>query len=311
MTPLISIVIPFHNSESNDRSKLMDRLVESVPQRQDIEILLVDDFSAVPYTPKDTRAQVIPQISGRRYAGEARKTGIEAAKGTWIVMADSDDVFTTGFHEICQNLETETADQVLFLSDSSFEDGAPAERNLSPNKSTYLFWKTQDHRFLTNHFVPWARAIKKEFILKNQLNFAQRRYANDVEFAVHLATLKPETTVVPIVGYRVLDGRDSLMTSFSKEAFQNRFDVHLKSNQMLVKAGWSECQKTYKYMIKKWLTHRPIDVTLFVLKLLATGNFIWRINWPGVKEVEDTWPITSPALREKLTITPEILFKDK
>lgn len=90
--PHVSVVIPAYNREASIKSA-----IESVLRQtwQDLEIIIVDDFSAdgtVAEAKKvrDPRVRVVshPRNLG---AGAARNTGIREARGTWIAFQDSDD----------------------------------------------------------------------------------------------------------------------------------------------------------------------------------------------------------------------------
>jgi len=103
MTPTISIVIPTFN-----RSDVIKQTLESV-QRQtfcDYECIIVDDGSQDVDTLKaylnalgDARFRLIEQLNSG--ASTARNRGIEAAKGRYIALLDSDDLFEPMHLEDC------------------------------------------------------------------------------------------------------------------------------------------------------------------------------------------------------------------
>src|SRR5438128_3684635 len=92
MTPTVSVVIPTFN-----RSKLLINAIDSVLAQtyKDYEIIVIDDGST-----DDTRESLRPYMARIRYfyqenCGEsaARNKGIQVARGKWISMLDSDDVW--------------------------------------------------------------------------------------------------------------------------------------------------------------------------------------------------------------------------
>lgn len=96
-----SIIIPTKNIPD-----LLQRCLESIPQRSDIEIIVVDDNSDreivdVKNYPGTNNQQVkiifLPESKG---AGYARNIGLTIAKGKWILFADSDDYFSEKFSDI-------------------------------------------------------------------------------------------------------------------------------------------------------------------------------------------------------------------
>lgn len=306
---LLTIIVPFHLSDSEKRAPMMDKLVQSIPDRSDIEVIMVDDQSETQYTPPERTHPVVllKQQGSDRYAGRARSAGLKAAKGEWICFADSDDYFTSDFPKIIDTLPTTKEQQVLFFCESRKENGDEAGRNLYPNHSAYLFALTKDHRFLTNHYVPWGRIIRKSHIQQNQLDFCSRRYANDVRFSTTLALTQPTTKVAPYVGYCVLEADNSLMTNFSSAAFKNRFGAHIEANKRLKKGGMPETQQTYKYRMRQWYPNQKfLTITTFIY-LFLTGQIVWRSRWPNIETIPQVWPMLSPKMKDALIhITPEI-----
>lgn len=99
---LISVIVPIYN-----REKYIERCISSIINQtyQQIEIVLVDDGSddATPsictkWGKKDQRIKYIHQ--GRRGVSTARNSGVEQAKGKYIMMVDSDDYISDHIIEI-------------------------------------------------------------------------------------------------------------------------------------------------------------------------------------------------------------------
>ena len=118
----VSIIVPVYNVK-----KYLGRCVRSLTHQshQNIEIILVDDGSTDGSSElcdvlavNDQRIQVIhKQNEG---LGEARNTGIDAAKGEWICFVDSDDFVAERFVEIL--LQAAVYNDVLYAQ-CRFERG--------------------------------------------------------------------------------------------------------------------------------------------------------------------------------------------
>jgi len=92
--PLVSIIVPTYN-----RAHVLPRAIDSVFAQTmgDFELIIVDDAST------DTTQELIESIDDPRvrymrhetnlYAGAARNTGLDAAKGEFIAFLDSDDAW--------------------------------------------------------------------------------------------------------------------------------------------------------------------------------------------------------------------------
>lgn len=115
--PLVSIIIPVYNVEN-----FLDRCLQSLINQtySELEILLIDDGST------DCSGKICDQY-GRKYsqikvihqknqgANSARNKGIQAAKGSYLMFVDSDDVVSPVFVEHAVNkIVADQADMVVF-----------------------------------------------------------------------------------------------------------------------------------------------------------------------------------------------------
>ena len=95
-----TIVIPHKNTPT-----LLERLVDSIPPRDDLEIIVVDDHSDADvvdfnhFPCKDRAGLAVVMNKECHGAGYARNCALPLAKGRWILFADSDDFFNSGFNE--------------------------------------------------------------------------------------------------------------------------------------------------------------------------------------------------------------------
>jgi len=95
--PRVSVIVPTYN-----RAALLPRALRSVLEQDfaDIEVIVIDDGST------DNTPQVVAQFNDERIRyqslganrgiGYARYVGVEAARGEFLAMMDSDDVWTPG-----------------------------------------------------------------------------------------------------------------------------------------------------------------------------------------------------------------------
>lgn len=99
---LISVIVPVYNVE-----KYIDRCVKSIVNQtyKNLEIILVDDGSqdssgkkCDEWKKKDERIIVVHKINGG--LSDARNTGIDLAKGSFLSFIDSDDYIDSDMYEI-------------------------------------------------------------------------------------------------------------------------------------------------------------------------------------------------------------------
>ncbi len=121
----LSVIVPVFNTADT-----LERCVSSILSQQvdGLELILVDDGSTDSspalcdrLSGADDRVRVIHRANGGLSA--ARNTGIDAATGTWIAFADSDDEFAPD--TLSANLELATDDVDLVEFPVSVHYGAP------------------------------------------------------------------------------------------------------------------------------------------------------------------------------------------
>ncbi len=97
-SPIVSVIIPVYNAEAHI-AKTLNSVVQQVPQ--ETELILINDGSRDnslkvlhQLAQEDPRIRVIDQKNAG--PGAARNTGLDAAKGAFILFVDSDDVLLDG-----------------------------------------------------------------------------------------------------------------------------------------------------------------------------------------------------------------------
>lgn len=114
---LVSIVIPVYNAE-----KYIEECLDSLLRQtySDFEIICVDDGSTDcsleilrEYEKRDSRVAVLTQRN--QYAGVARNTGMERAKGKYLLFLDADDFFSENLLEqVVREAEKEQTEILVF-----------------------------------------------------------------------------------------------------------------------------------------------------------------------------------------------------
>ena len=131
----LSIIIPHYNS-----SNFIEKLLLSIPNKKDIQIIVVDDKS------EPSHIKVIDELKKKynfdffqnnrnKGAGTCRNIGLEKSKGKWILFADSDDFFVDNFYQKVSTYFNNLSDVIFFSPTSQYiETGKIADRHLSFKK---------------------------------------------------------------------------------------------------------------------------------------------------------------------------------
>jgi len=107
-----SFIIPHQNCP-----ELLNRLLGTIPSRNDIEVIVVDDNSDDGKKPTVSRGDVkIIQLSASesKGAGRARNVGLDNANGKWLLFADSDDYYERDFIEVLDRYKDKNIDILYF-----------------------------------------------------------------------------------------------------------------------------------------------------------------------------------------------------
>ena len=192
MTPKVSVIVPVYNSEQYLRQMLDSVLSQTL---QEIEVICVDDGSTDQspailneYAEKDERVRLLFQQHAN--AGEARNTGLDHARGDYLIFLDADDFFEEEMLEACvAKLEEDSSDIVIFSAiqyDDRTGESTPLARSL---RKDYLpdhvpFIPADMRKYLFNAFQnwPWNKMFRRAFIERENIRFQSIQRTNDMAF---------------------------------------------------------------------------------------------------------------------------------
>lgn len=243
MTVNYTIIIPHKNIP-----ELLKRCLSNIPQRLDIQVIVIDDNSDPDKKPiigrPNTEIYYLDKEQSKG-AGKARNVGLKLAKGTWLIFADADDYFTYEFWNQLDFLvgDENNADVIYCKVASVYSDtGQSANRGSSYNMlvDNYLHssWRSEDFlRYMS--VAPWGKLIKNSLIQKYSIRFDEVPVANDVMFSLVVGHNAKKISVSDILMYIVTVRDGSLVTTKNSELLRCRFEIALKENAFLLKSGKS------------------------------------------------------------------------
>ena len=265
-----SIIIPHHNTP-----ELLHRLLWSIPQREDLEIIVVDDnsdentvdFDHFPGKERND-VKIIFDTAGK-YGGYARNLGLSVATGEKVLFADSDDFFNYCINDILNDYAEDNHDVVYFKANSlDCENYTNSNRSLLLNE--YIdFWKSnreKSEQLLRYKFgEPWCKLIKRELIVANGICFEERSIHNDTAFSYKVGYFAQSISVDTRAIYCVTSRMNSVSKAISESKKLERIDcfataelfyknhniplqIHTHYNQLA--KSWLSNKNTYKEGIK-------------------------------------------------------------
>ena len=208
-----SIIIPHYNNSEDLR-----RCLTSIPEREDTEIIVIDDnsdpekvdFMHFPGTERPDVITVFSKGENGKGPGYARNLGIEKARGNWIVFSDSDDYFMPGLNETMDEYLDSGSDIVFFKCKKQDVDGNISDYKMF-NDLIDASIAAGDSEPIAYHLPsPVAKFIKRDFLLRNHIRYQEITAGDDILFSLRMAVHLGQYELSETCLYCVVDRPGSL-----------------------------------------------------------------------------------------------------
>lgn len=196
-----SFIIPHKNSV-----RLLERCLNSIPIRDDIQIIVVDDNSEENES-LQTLITKFPQAElyltkENRGAGYARNVGLKYAKGKWLLFADADDFYhKENLSTVINKYLSDDKTDLIYLNAKKIDD----DGNVHPYVITsyinnYLNKRIYSEKVLRyGIWTPWTRMVRRKLVEDNNLLFEEVSVGNDIMFCLNCSkyaqTIGVETSI--------------------------------------------------------------------------------------------------------------------
>lgn len=271
-----SFIIPHKNCPD-----LLQRCVNSIPERDDVQVIVVDDNSdegKKPSLKERKNLQIILlDATQSKGAGRARNVGLEHAEGKWLLFADADDYYTEGFIDILDRYIDKDLEIVYFDAYKSSDDGR------SPKYVDKTRCSLNEVKY--KHRQPWNKLFNHKFIKHNNLLYEEVVCGNDMRFVI-LAGLKAKKVALEHSALYVYAYNPESITN-KKHSIENRFCAFLHNvqrNAFFNEIGVKGLNVNYFTFFRTILLQ---DGFLFFIRLFASivykANVIMRRRLDFVK----------------------------
>ena len=183
-----TIIIPHHNIPN-----LLRRCLHSIPSRDDIQIIVVDDCSDEIY--KSDLLSIEKEFLNADFyysgickgGGAARNIGLQHAKGKYVLFADADDFFNYCIGDVLNEYINETCDIIFFNANCLDTDTYLPKNRIQHLNTMHEEYERLPEKAITSlkylYGEPSCKFVKRELIEKNNIQFEETRIHNDTKFS--------------------------------------------------------------------------------------------------------------------------------
>ena len=258
-----SIIIPHKNIPA-----LLQRCLDSIPRREDVQIIVVDDnsdtdkvdFANFPGL-NDPFVEVIfgKNENGRKGAGYARNLGLECAKGKWLLFADADDYFLSEAFAYFDEYVASEYD-IIYWNRNNFD--------------TYFSLLDEDI-LRYQYYAPWSKMIRRSLVEKNCIRFEEVIASNDIMFSVKIGFYANRIVADNRKLYFHVFRKGSLVNTISPEIVKARLIEIVKGTKFLNSIGKGRMAESPR--ITLWLSlHCGIKTFLWSVKTIVVNRLpLW------------------------------------
>lgn len=238
-----SIIIPHYNIPD-----LLIRCIRSIPEREDIEIIVVDDNSpeGEQYTEK------YPDLlrTGLKYihlnknigSGGARNVGLKYAVGRWLIFADADDFFNYCFSEALEEYKEHPCDIIYFNANSIdtityLNTGRSEPQNKRIASYLRNINDTTEYELRYSFGEPWCKFVKNELVKKNGICFEEVCIHNDTQFSYLTGYYAKNIDADERAIYCLTDRERSVSRILDEQRYLTRLEVFARKYSFLSDKG--------------------------------------------------------------------------
>lgn len=225
-----SVAIPHYNSP-----KLLARMLNSIPEREDIQVIVVDDGSCEENVIELKKLQhknlELILLGENHGGGHARNVGLNKATGKWFISVDADDYFSEDAFEVFDRYKDAEIDYLCFCivvvdEKTLASTGHFVRSDISVRK--YLKEKSKESLayFKFRNYESWNKLLSMNFIRENNIHWEDCRINIDVMFSMQVGLRGRNYLVIPDELYNLVFTSDSITRK--KKSIEREFGFYLQ-----------------------------------------------------------------------------------
>lgn len=266
-----TVIIPHKNCPD-----LLQRALDSIPEKDDIQVIIVDDnsdaskvdFENFPGLGRQNTIVVFDK-SGKG-AGRARNIGLSKIENNtkWVTFLDADDFYSKDAEAIFEKYKDNQNDIVYFLWDSVYSD------TLEPSNRKRFYLKkisqSNNDKDILKYKMYWpvGKFVSYKIVNENNIKFDEVIASNDAMFSVKVGHASKNIEVSDQTLYIVTESSNSLVKQVSFEVTNCRFNVAKNINKYLRDIGKFKYHVNLFGIAYKFKSIGTIQMMKYMLKSL-------------------------------------------
>ena len=269
-----TFIIPHKNSP-----QYLNQCLNSIPRREDIQIIIVDDNSDKNIVDWDsfkfndpTGIELVLTTEGKG-AGYARNVGISKANGKWLLFPDADDYYSNGLLNTLDKYKDHDLEVIYFNFNIIDESGL-----LYTKDKIYEYVSQYDGSKQSADIVkyrlnaPWLKMVRKEFVDKNNIKFEEVPIGNDCFFTLQLGYLSEKYLIIKDKLYNYIYYKKSMTRrNYDKKKILTQFNLILRSGYFFKQIGHKEWAHGIFYVFYELFKYKSLPILVKGTALLITN----------------------------------------
>lgn len=260
-----SFIIPHKNCPD-----LLQRCVDSIPMRDDVQVIVVDDNSDADKKPllkghSNLRVILLDAIQSKG-AGRARNVGIEHAQGNWLLFADADDYYTNYLQTFLDKYADDETTDIVYLNACKFnEKGVITPHRTDKLITNYIKGVNGAEMNLRySLWTPWSRMVRKSVVEKYNIRYDELPAGNDLMFGLRSSRYAKKVQVEKNIIYMYFKQSKGSYTDAAREKmFDSRLALRGKMISFYREVGYNSNSSLFDVIFHSLrLNHYSFKVTL-------------------------------------------------
>lgn len=276
--PKYSIIVPHYNDYEG-----LNRLLASLPKRNDIECVIIDDNSNINDNSFSELVAIFPFLNlkfllntkGVKGAGACRNLGLETVKGEYVLFADADDFFLPNAFDILDNvLNDAPGNEIYYFKPTSqcLVTGNLSDRHITYSDLIDKYLNDENEEIKHKFYVPWSKLYLTKFLNDNNCTFDEVIASNDVMFSVKTGFLAKNIKAYHSSIYCVTRGKGTLTVNRSKKVQLSRLNVLIREAEFIFKNKINVTKESVVGLIRDYFTVIDLSMLNILIKSFFKGH---------------------------------------